>query len=157
MLYYIFLISELSFKTFELKVVQDCIEQICFHLGTNSVIEQYEYAIYYVVESGLISLLSFKFPFLHFFSKQIEKTARPLNRCEYIFDIVTELSKLNNEFYLIFKRILWFFPLKFETEGFVDMMYNQIIPDYLEGLIVVIDIQIDQLPVNSILSIKIIM
>lgn len=67
----------------------------------------------------------------------IEKAARPLNRCEYIFDVITELTKLNNEFYLIFKRILWYFPLKYDSDPYIDMMFNQILPDYVEGLIVV--------------------
>jgi hypothetical protein len=34
-------------------VVQDCIEQICGHLCVQSPLEQYEFAIYYVVEAGL--------------------------------------------------------------------------------------------------------
>ncbi len=63
--------------------------------------------------------------------------ARPLNRCEYLFDVITELSKLENEFYLIFKRVLWYFPLRFEIDNYIDMMYNQILPDYAEGLVVV--------------------
>lgn len=100
-------------------VVQDCIEQICGHLGIQNVLEQYEFAIYYVVEA--------------------EKTARPLNRGEYIFDVITELTKLNNEFYLIFKRILWYFPLHFDADSFIDMMYNQILPDYVEGLVISIN------------------
>ena len=98
-------------------MVQDCIEQICGHLGVENLLEQYEFAIYYVVEA--------------------EKAARPLNRCEYIFDVITELTKLNNEFYLIFKRILWYFPLKLEFDGYIDMVFNQILPDYVEGLVVV--------------------
>ncbi len=70
--------------------------------------------------------------------KKKEKAARPLNRCEYIFDVITELTKLNNEFYLIFKRILWYFPLKLEiVDGYIDMIFNQILPDYVEGLVVV--------------------
>lgn len=60
-----------------------------------------------------------------------------MNRCEYIFDVITELTKLNNEFYLIFKRILWHFPLRLESDGYIDMMYNQILPDYAEGLVVI--------------------
>ncbi len=63
--------------------------------------------------------------------------ARPLNRCEYLFDVITELSKLENEFYLIFKRVLWYFPLRFEMDNFIDMMYNQLLPDYSEGLVVI--------------------
>ena len=69
-------------------VVLDCLEQICLHLGISNKLEQQEFAIYYVVEA--------------------DKAARPLNRCEYLFDVVAELSKLANDFYLIFKRVLWY-------------------------------------------------
>jgi hypothetical protein len=79
-------------------------------------------------------VVSFKSQKIYNFSP--EKAARPLNRCEYIFDVITELTKLNNEFYLIFKRILWYFPLKLELESYIDMMFNQILPDYVEGLVV---------------------
>jgi myosin XV len=100
-------------------VVNDCIENICHHLGVDNQLEHCEFAIYYVVEA--------------------EKAARPLNRGEYIFDIITELTKLNNEFYLIFKRVLWFFPLRYEPDSYIDMMYNQILPDYIEGLMITSD------------------
>lgn len=89
------------------------------HLGITNQIEQNEFAIYYAVE--------------------LEKKARPLSRSEYIFDVTTELNKLNYDFYLIFKRVLWFFPIRTEFDNYVDMMFNQILPDYNEGLIVDID------------------
>ncbi len=38
-------------------VVQDCIDQICGHLGVQNPLEQYEFAIYYVVEAGLYNFL----------------------------------------------------------------------------------------------------
>lgn len=41
------------FNRYLLKVVQDCIEQICAHLGVQNSLEQLEYSIYYVVEAGL--------------------------------------------------------------------------------------------------------
>jgi len=51
--------------------------------------------------------------------------------------VVTELSKIENEFYLIFKRVLWYFPIRLELDNYIDMMYNQILPDFIEGLVVV--------------------
>jgi len=68
---------------------------------------------------------------------EADKAARPLNRCEYVFDVVTELSKMENEFYLIFKRVLWYFPIRLELDSYIDMMYIQILPDFIEGLVVV--------------------
>ncbi len=103
-------------------VAQDCIEQICGHLGIYNLLEQNEYTIYYAVES--------------------EKKARPLGRHEFICDIISELTKLNYDFYLIFKRNMWFFPLRFENtnnnnnDSYLDMMFNQIVADFNDGLIV---------------------
>jgi hypothetical protein len=74
----------------------------------------------------------------HFIFK--ERTARPLNRREYLFDIITELTKLNNEFHLIYKRVLWYTPLRFDSEFYVDMVYNQILPDYVDGLLLQFDL-----------------
>lgn len=99
-------------------VVQDCIDQICGHLGIHDSLEQHEFSIYYVVEA--------------------EKAARPLDRAEYIFDVITELTKLNNEYYLIFKRVLWHYPLRLELDSYIDMIYNQVLPDFVEGLVLVV-------------------
>ncbi len=67
---------------------------------------------------------------------QKEKLARPVNRYEYIYDVLNELIKQKNEFYFIFKRILWFYELKLNTDIYIDMMYTQQLPDYLQGLII---------------------
>jgi myosin-15 len=79
-------------------------------------LEQYEYSIYYVVEA--------------------EKLARPMNRTEYIYDVLNELTRQKNEFYFIFKRTLWFYELKANTDMYVDMMYCQLLADYLDGLLI---------------------
>lgn len=93
-------------------------------MGIFNQLEQNEFSIYYAVES--------------------EKKARPLNRREYVYDVTTELKKLDFDFYLIFKRVFWFYPLKFENDAFIDMMYNQILPDFSEGLIVEMESNIDE-------------
>ena len=97
-------------------------------MGILNSLEQKEFSIYCAVES--------------------EKKARPLNRSEYISDITTELNKLNLDFYLIFKRVLWFYPLKFERDAYIDMMYNQILPDFREGFIVETESNLDESEFN---------
>ncbi len=42
---------------------------------------------------------------------------------------------------MIFKRILWFHPIKFDSEFFIDMIYNQIQPDFAEGLLLEMDLE----------------
>ncbi|KAF0289480.1 Unconventional myosin-XV [Amphibalanus amphitrite] len=40
-------------------------------------------------------------------------------------------------FYLIFCRSVWYFPLRLESHLYVEVVFNQIAPDYLEGLLLV--------------------
>jgi myosin-15 len=57
-----------------------------------------------------------------------------------VFDIITELSKMNNQFHLIFKRVLWYSPLRLDSEYYVDMIYNQVLPDYVDGMLLQFDV-----------------
>lgn len=41
-------------------------------------------------------------------------------------------------FYLIFCRSVWYFPLRLESQLYVQVLFNQIAPDYLEGLLLVL-------------------
>lgn len=62
----------------------------------------------------------------------------PLMRDEYILDVTTELLKTNQPFYLIFCRSVWHFPLKKDptpTPLYIEVLFNQVAPDYLEGLL----------------------
>ncbi|KAJ4444520.1 hypothetical protein ANN_06314 [Periplaneta americana] len=40
-------------------------------------------------------------------------------------------------FYLIFCRSVWHFPLRLDSQLYVEVVFNQIAPDYLEGLLLV--------------------
>ncbi|CAH1793641.1 unnamed protein product [Owenia fusiformis] len=101
-------------------VVEDVVEAICQELHISNDIETEEYAIFYVVEK--------------------ENLYCPLTRNEYIFDITTELMIQRKEFYLLFQRTSWFFPLRLEgsSDLYIDIIYNQCIPDYLDGLLLLI-------------------
>lgn len=62
----------------------------------------------------------------------------PLAADEYILDVTTELLKSGQPFYLIFCRSVWHFPLKRDpvpTPLYIEVLFNQVAPDYLEGLL----------------------
>lgn len=61
----------------------------------------------------------------------------PLNKDEYILDVTTELLKNSQIFYLIFCRSVWFYPLRLESQLYIEVVFNQVAPDYLEGLLLV--------------------
>ncbi|CAF1159280.1 unnamed protein product, partial [Didymodactylos carnosus] len=100
-------------------VIGDCISQVCDRLNITNLLEQDEYSIY-VISS--------------------EHTSRLLNPTEYILDILSECLRTNiGEYHFIVKRLLWYFlPLKFDNELFINSMYNQIMPDYLDGTMIIV-------------------
>lgn len=40
-------------------------------------------------------------------------------------------------FYLIFCRSVWYYPLRLDNPLYYEVVFNQIAPDYLEGLLLV--------------------
>lgn len=62
----------------------------------------------------------------------------PLNRDEYILDVTTELLKNGQHFYLIFCRSVWFYPLRLDSHLYIEVVFNQVAPDYLEGLLIIV-------------------
>jgi hypothetical protein len=64
----------------------------------------------------------------------------PLSRKEYIFDITTELENQTKDFYLLFQRTSWIFPLYIEQRSsmYIDVLYHQCVPDYLDGYMVAV-------------------
>jgi len=61
----------------------------------------------------------------------------PLNKDEYILDVTTELLKNGQTFYLIFCRSVWVYPLRLDNPLYIEVIFNQVAPDYLEGLLLV--------------------
>lgn len=53
-------------------------------------------------------------------------------------------------FYLIFCRSVWYFPLRLDCHLYVQVLFNQIAPDYLEGLLLVLPNE--QLPEELVVS-----
>ncbi|XP_069684992.1 unconventional myosin-XV isoform X2 [Periplaneta americana] len=99
-------------------VVQDVIEELCTVIGvTGGEMEMEEFSLYCIVEGDTFTM--------------------PLAREEYILDVTTELHKNQQVFYLIFCRSVWHFPLRLDSQLYVEVVFNQIAPDYLEGLLLV--------------------
>lgn len=99
-------------------VVADVIAELCGLLGIDSPIEQQEFSLYCIVQGDAFTM--------------------PLAADEYILDVTTELLKSGQPFYLIFCRSVWHFPLKRDplpTLLYVEVLFNQVAPDYLEGLL----------------------
>ena len=109
--------TERIVNTTSTTVVADVIEEICAMLNVRSPLEMEEFSLYCIVEGDPYTM--------------------PLNRDEYILDVTTELLKNSQVFYLIFCRSVWYFPLRLESQLYIEVVFNQVAPDYLEGLLLV--------------------
>ncbi|KAK6623915.1 hypothetical protein RUM44_010771 [Polyplax serrata] len=98
-------------------VVQDVIEELCVMINVTNPQEMEEFSVYCIVEGDTFTM--------------------PLAREEYILDVTTELHKNHQVFYLIFCRSVWYFPLRLDSHLYIEVVFNQIAPDYLEGLLLV--------------------
>ncbi|KXJ76518.1 hypothetical protein RP20_CCG009528 [Aedes albopictus] len=99
-------------------VVGDVITELCSLLGIEIPAEQQEFSLYCIVQGDAFTM--------------------PLAADEYILDVTTELLKSGQPFYLIFCRSVWHFPLKRDpapTPLYIEVLFNQVAPDYLEGLL----------------------
>ncbi|KAK7013629.1 hypothetical protein SK128_022807 [Halocaridina rubra] len=109
--------TERVINTKSTSVVQDIIEEMCQLISVRSPHEQEEYSLYCIVEGDTFTM--------------------PLAREEYILDVTTELQKNQQVFYLIFCRSVWYYPLRSDNALYYEVVFNQIAPDYLEGLLLV--------------------
>ncbi|ELU02236.1 hypothetical protein CAPTEDRAFT_227847 [Capitella teleta] len=102
-----------------LTVVGDAVDHICNNLSINAPLERDEHSIFYVIEN--------------------DNRYCPLSREEYLFDITTELENHKKPFYLLFQRTSWVFPLHLSGNNlYIDVMYHQSLPDYLDGFLLVL-------------------
>ncbi|KAI2804564.1 Myosin and Kinesin Tail domain protein [Blomia tropicalis] len=99
-------------------VVNDIIEEICLMLNVTNGLEMEEFSLYCIIEGDPFTM--------------------PLNRDEYILDVTTELLKNGQLFYLIFCRSVWYHPLRLDSHLYIEVVFNQVAPDYLEGLLIII-------------------
>ncbi|KAM9393773.1 unconventional myosin-XV-like [Pholidichthys leucotaenia] len=99
-------------------VALDVIEELCFEMGLQRLEALDEYAVFLVTHKG--------------------QNVRPLNKREYILDIVTEAESVDANYSLWFRRVIWSLALKLDNELYVTMHYNQVLPDYLKALLSVV-------------------
>ncbi|XP_013793524.1 unconventional myosin-XV-like, partial [Limulus polyphemus] len=109
--------TERVINTKSTTVVQDIIQEICEVLGVHNKLEMEEFSLYCIVEGDPYTM--------------------PLNREEYILDVTTELLKSGQVFYLIFCRSVWYYPLRLDSQLYIEVIFNQVAPDYLEGLLLI--------------------
>ncbi|XP_077262617.1 unconventional myosin 10A [Temnothorax americanus] len=99
-------------------VVQDVIEEMCSVISVRNPHEMDEFSLYCIVDGDAFTM--------------------PLARDEYVLDVTTELQKNHQVFYLLFCRSVWYYPLRLDAALYIEVVFNQIIPDYLEGLLLVL-------------------
>lgn len=111
--------TERVINTKSTTVVDDIIHEICSNmLMIQEPNEMLEFSLYCIADGDLYTM--------------------PLNRDEYILDITTELIKNHQQYFLIFCRSIWHYPLRLESKLYIEVTFNQIAPDYLEGLLLVL-------------------
>ncbi|KAK7166705.1 hypothetical protein R3I93_006462 [Phoxinus phoxinus] len=99
-------------------VALDIIEELCYEMALQRLEAMDEYTIFIVTNRG--------------------QNVRPLNKREYILDIATEAEQIDTNYSFWFRRVIWAHPLKFDNELCVTMHYNQVLPDYVKGLLNII-------------------
>jgi len=117
--------TERVINTKSTTVVDDIVEDLCTVIGVTSPHEREEFSLYCIIEGQTFT--------------------RPLYKEQYILDVTTDLQKQGAIYYLIFCRSVWHYPLRLDNKLYIEVVFNQIAPDYLEGLLLVMPSeQIDQ-------------
>jgi len=64
----------------------------------------------------------------------------PEHPTAYLLDVIKDTLTRTSDFYLLVQRTGWFFPLHLETgnQTYINMMYQQIRPDFLDGNMLVV-------------------
>ena len=100
-------------------------EELCKVIGVTVQGEREEFSLYCIIEGQTFT--------------------RPLYKEQYILDVTTDLQRQGAIYYLIFCRSVWHYPLRLDNKLYIEVVFNQIAPDYLEGLLLVMPSeQIDQ-------------
>merc|ERR1719438_352868 len=117
--------TERVINTKSTTVVDDIVEDLCKVIGVTTVHEREEFSLYCIIEGQTFT--------------------RPLYKEQYILDVTTDLQRQGAIYYLIFCRSVWHHPLRLDNKLYIEVVFNQIAPDYLEGLLLVMPSeQIDQ-------------
>jgi len=116
---------------------------LCERLNITNNFEHDEYSIFIISPSGKISVESKKKTNINPLNS--DQSSRLLNSTEYLFDILSECIRSNvTDYHLIIKRMLWFTNSMIskekihQSEIFIDFMYYQLVPEFLEGILIVL-------------------
>ncbi|EPB78933.1 FERM central domain protein [Ancylostoma ceylanicum] len=58
------------------------------------------------------------------------------NNDDYILDICTELEHKRQQFHFLLKRCTWVHPLRLDHPVYIDVMFFQVLSDYMEGMFI---------------------
>uniref|UniRef100_F1KSK8 Myosin-XV n=1 Tax=Ascaris suum TaxID=6253 RepID=F1KSK8_ASCSU len=103
-------------NTKSVTVAEEIIQELCMELNIRSPAEQQEFCLCYILES--------------------ESTMKLLSNDEYILDVCTELEHQKKDYFLLLKRTVWIHPLRLDNNLYIDVMFFQVVPDYIEGLLI---------------------
>ncbi|VDM92703.1 unnamed protein product [Litomosoides sigmodontis] len=103
-------------NTRSVTVVEEIIQELCQELNVRSAAEQQEFCLCCILES--------------------EDKIKMLANDEYVMDVCTELEYNQKQYFLLLKRTVWIHPLRLDNALYIDAMFFQVVPDYVEGLIV---------------------
>merc|ERR1719242_1542733 len=109
--------TERIINTKSTTVVDDIIDELCNVIGVETANEKEEFSLYCIVEGETFTV--------------------PLSKDHYILDVTTELQRDGAIYYLIFCRSVWHYGLRLENPLYIEVVFNQIAPDYLEGLLLI--------------------
>lgn len=95
-------------------VAENLIKHICCEMNIFSLKEQQEFSLCYLIEN--------------------ENNMEIISNNEYILDITTKMTLEKKKIMLVLKRFVWISPLRFDNNLLIDVMFYQILPDYISGL-----------------------
>uniref|UniRef100_A0A7E4VLF9 MyTH4 domain-containing protein n=1 Tax=Panagrellus redivivus TaxID=6233 RepID=A0A7E4VLF9_PANRE len=102
-------------STRTITVAEEIIKDMCNEMNVWSEIEQAEFALCYILDR--------------------DSSLRVLSNNEYILDITSELETRNEKFTLILTRTVWIHPLREDNQLYIDVLFFQVMPNYMAGLL----------------------
>ncbi|KAE9553870.1 hypothetical protein FO519_002911 [Halicephalobus sp. NKZ332] len=102
-------------STRTITVAEEIIKELCIEMNVLSEAEQHEFALCYILEK--------------------DNSLRVLSNDEYILDVTSELETKNEKFTFILTRTVWIHPLREDNKLYIDVLFFQLVPNYMTGLL----------------------
>ena len=135
-------------------MVDDVISELCKVIGIDTENEMEEFSLYCIVEGETFNVPLTKDHYILDVTTGLHYTFRYHINISKSFGIILhsnkymlylELQRDGAIYYLIFCRSIWHYPLRMDNTLYTEVVFNQIAPDYLEGLLLIMPgEQIDQ-------------